>query len=67
MKTLTKAEQKKMIKAQTLITEALFLLNSIDQSNEEFRYDGNRNILFSRLDGAKSIVDGIADAVKLPV
>lgn len=63
MKTLTKSEQKKIIKAQTLITKAVFLLNSVDQTNEEFRYDGNRNILFSRIDGAKDIIDGIANEI----
>jgi hypothetical protein len=64
MKTLTKAEQKKIIKAVNLINEALLLLNNVDQSNSEFRYDGNRNALFSRLDGAKDIVYDIANGIK---
>ena len=64
MKTLTKAEQLKMVKAQRLITEALFLLNSVDQTNHEFRNSSNRNILFNRMDGAKDIVDDIANEIK---
>lgn len=64
MKTLTKAEQLKMVKAQRLITEALFLLNSVDQTNKEFRNSSNRNILFNRMDGAKDIVDDIANEIK---
>lgn len=67
MKTLTKKEQQKIIKAQSLITEAIFLLNSVDQTNYEFRNDSNRIALFNRIDGAKDIVDGIANTIPFPI
>lgn len=64
MITLTKKEQAKIIKAKKLIDEALLVLNYVDNSNESFRYDGNRNFLFNRLDGVRSIVDELAENIK---
>ena len=57
MKTLTKSEATKIAKAKELISKAIELLNSVNSTNQEFKYDGNTNSLFNRLQGAKDIIE----------
>lgn len=56
MKNLSKAEQKKVIKARNLITEAIELLKQVNSSSDEFRYDSNNTILFNGVLSSKGIL-----------
>lgn len=64
MTTLTTSEIKKITKAQKLMAEALELLNSVDRSNNEFRYSSNKNTLVNSAALAIGIVEDILNEKK---
>jgi len=56
MKNLTKSEINKLTKALEMIKKAELLIESVKSTNEKIKYDGNSNILDSRVYGSISIL-----------